>query len=517
MTLLLIALLAELDIEAVPFLVSMENTDAIDAYIPSHGAFDHIVVSATLNGRTYILDPTRGVQLGDLEHLQQGNFGKGVVVAKHGPGMIDAPVPAPDFWKDITDTYDIVSDPDAVLLTSVSKYRMGQADWMLAWYSRDGAAAVEKSFLEYFQNFFPQLEQIGELDLDVDKDAAEIAITVKYRIPDAWQEDTAHGTQYFYTQADDALQDIPTFVGATRTMPFKLPHPVRTRQTQKFLLDNTWAIDNDYELISMPAFTFSRTEDFTNDLYSVAVTYETNSNKISAEDFGDTMAAIRKARNLVGVSLTVNDNIQPSPIETWLTESEDVETTIFLWQMATIFLSLIIALALVRRENIVLAEQIYHPISMTKFLVMSSVSLGIYPIFWVYMNWRWIQKVDSEDVSPGWRTFFMALTNFSLFKKMARKPGGVGWFRYAGIPLAGIILIGAISERYYNKVPEAPDWLFLFGLACILAWLPAVAHVNKLNQGHPSSLRRNSKFGWPAFGMLALFFPVFGLIVYGYF
>lgn len=137
----------------------------MDAFIPSYGAFDHIIVSASINDKNYYLDPTRGVQLGDLEHLQQGDFGKGVVVALDSPGMISAPVPVPvpEVWKEIVGTYDVVAEPDAITLTNVSTYYKGQADGMLAWYNREGAAAVEKSFLHFFQNAYPQIEQLAPL------------------------------------------------------------------------------------------------------------------------------------------------------------------------------------------------------------------------------------------------------------------------------------------------------------------------------------------------------------------
>lgn len=147
---------------------------------------------------------------------------------------------------------------------------------------------------------------------------------------------------------------------------------------------------------------------------------------------------------------------------------------------------------------------------------MSTVTVGIYPIFWSYKNWSWVKNVDSQDISPGWRAFFMVFTNFGLFNRMAGKSDGSTRFGLIGVLLAIVILIGAICEGVYERQLDAPDWLFLLGMACMLAWIPAVRHVNKLNAECPDCIRHNSSFGWPALGMLALFSPIFGLIVYGY-
>ncbi len=58
-TVLLLALLRELGIDARPALVSTTSGDGLDARLPMIGAFDHVLVMATIGGRTYWLDGTR--------------------------------------------------------------------------------------------------------------------------------------------------------------------------------------------------------------------------------------------------------------------------------------------------------------------------------------------------------------------------------------------------------------------------------------------------------------------------
>lgn len=60
-TVLLVALLRELGIDAVPVLVSTSNL-SLDRYLPMVSAFDHVIVKARINGETYLMD---GARIGD--------------------------------------------------------------------------------------------------------------------------------------------------------------------------------------------------------------------------------------------------------------------------------------------------------------------------------------------------------------------------------------------------------------------------------------------------------------------
>jgi tetratricopeptide (TPR) repeat protein len=60
-TVLLVALLRALGIDAVPALVSSSNLP-LDKFLPMVGAFDHVIVKARINGETYLMD---GARIGD--------------------------------------------------------------------------------------------------------------------------------------------------------------------------------------------------------------------------------------------------------------------------------------------------------------------------------------------------------------------------------------------------------------------------------------------------------------------
>ncbi|MDE2487896.1 MAG: DUF3857 domain-containing protein [Alphaproteobacteria bacterium] len=82
-TVLLLALLHQLGIQAEPVLANIGGGDGVDQQLPSLGAFDHVLVRASVAGKTYWLDGTR---MGDtqLAALEIYPYGWDLPVRAHG-------------------------------------------------------------------------------------------------------------------------------------------------------------------------------------------------------------------------------------------------------------------------------------------------------------------------------------------------------------------------------------------------------------------------------------------------
>ena len=92
-TALLLGILHAFNIEAQPVLVSTVFGDGLDQHIAMIGLFNHVLVRATINGRTYWLDGTR---TGDtrLDDIVTPSFGWGLPVQAEGATLVRM-VPAP--------------------------------------------------------------------------------------------------------------------------------------------------------------------------------------------------------------------------------------------------------------------------------------------------------------------------------------------------------------------------------------------------------------------------------------
>ena len=92
-TALLLALLHAMGMEAEPVLVSTTFGDGLDARLPMVTLFNHVLVRASIGGRTYWLDGTRTGDT-DLDRLVTPNFGWGLPVLASNAALVRM-LPAP--------------------------------------------------------------------------------------------------------------------------------------------------------------------------------------------------------------------------------------------------------------------------------------------------------------------------------------------------------------------------------------------------------------------------------------
>lgn len=90
-SLMLLALLRELDIDAEPMLVNSEGGDVIADLLPGLYAFDHVVVRAHIDGTDYWLDgTTQGTRMENISDTP--NFHLALPLTKTGSALVDVPV-----------------------------------------------------------------------------------------------------------------------------------------------------------------------------------------------------------------------------------------------------------------------------------------------------------------------------------------------------------------------------------------------------------------------------------------
>ena len=100
-TALLIALLHGLGITARPVLVNTQDGDGTAHRLPTMAGFDHVIVEATIGGKSYWLDGTRQ---GDthLDRLEMPNYGVGLPATTEGSALIAMIPPPPTAPQNVT-------------------------------------------------------------------------------------------------------------------------------------------------------------------------------------------------------------------------------------------------------------------------------------------------------------------------------------------------------------------------------------------------------------------------------
>ena len=131
---------------------------------------------------------------------------------------------------------------------------------------------------------------------------------------------------------------------------------------------------------------------------------------------------------------------------------------------------------------------LYFPVSITKLIVMSIFTLGIYEIYWFYKNWTHVKIRTRQKIRPFWRAIFSVFYCYSLFKAVresvdshaGRQEINPGWLA------AGYIIL---SISY--KLPD-PYWLV--SLMAFLPLLPVQGAINNINATVAPVAARNGNF-----------------------
>lgn len=510
MSLVLLTLLKKMKIEAVPILVNSETRGGVDEVIANHGAFDHVLVRADINGVYYYLDATRGPQLGDTDHFEQGWYDAGLIVSSKSRGLVYVDIDGPTWWKVFEDKYDMVSDPGTVLLTSISSYYGAQSDSMLSWSKRKTREGVEQSFLEFFQNTYPTIEQTKPLEIEVNDQEAIITFTGHYSIPNAWTNHDNQKIKTFSAYASELDSDFPDFVGVKRTTPYAMSHPIRTKQVISFKLDDTWSFDDEYDAEKNNAFEFSKKSAFKNNIYKQTYTFTTLSDQVTAMDFEKIMSKIKDIDSELGVELQVGTGLLSGDGGVLYEQAFSIAI------IGAALIALFFALVFINSDEKLRQELIFYPVRINKFLLMSFISIGVYQYYWIYKNWMWLKTVEGKLLSPVWRTIFAPIMNFSLIGHMAQhEKTGYSWFLVLSLPIAILYFAVNVFGRIVDRIDTLPDWYAILSFLSILILVPVAMQVNKMNEERQELIDQNSKFTWHSCALLALFMPAFIMTMFG--
>jgi hypothetical protein len=62
----------------------------------------------------------------------------------------------------------------------------------------------------------------------------------------------------------------------------------------------------------------------------------------------------------------------------------------------------------------------YYAVSLRRLILLSLFSAGFYDLYWMYRNWKAIQKAEGKEMLPFWRAFFGIFYCYPLFRHMVR-------------------------------------------------------------------------------------------------
>ncbi|MCR4330213.1 MAG: trypsin-like peptidase domain-containing protein [Candidatus Roizmanbacteria bacterium] len=114
-----------------------------------------------------------------------------------------------------------------------------------------------------------------------------------------------------------------------------------------------------------------------------------------------------------------------------------------------------------------------YVISISKLIVLSTVTLGLYDIYWFYKQWKSLKAERDLKVTPLARAFFSILTSYYLFREVSKAIKSIDKTR--GLE-AGTLATAYFILVLLYKLPEPYWWL------STLSVLPLIPIQNTINE-----------------------------------
>ncbi|MES2019418.1 MAG: DUF3857 domain-containing protein [Pseudomonadota bacterium] len=183
-TLLAVAMLRALGIEAEPVLVASTMVKGLDQMLPSPTLFDHAIVHVTVGGKSYYLDPTRLGQYGQLERMGQSHGGRQVLVVKPGTtALAEIPEAAREFVTSRRSERATVNDfgKPAEFVETIDMAGVS-AESTRVQLARMSKQELRKAYEGALVKRYPDAQLVGEPRVRDDRVRNTLAIEVHYSI-----------------------------------------------------------------------------------------------------------------------------------------------------------------------------------------------------------------------------------------------------------------------------------------------------------------------------------------------
>jgi len=298
-SLLLATILNALGIAASPALVNTEAQHAIAEYQPSPYSFNHVIVQATLDGRTYWLDPTITLQRGSLSARYNPDYGRALVINDGNTELAEIPPPVPaEPTTVIKEDYAVTANQQPALLEVTTTYRAMDADAMRYRLARTSLAELGRLYLNYYADTDSNIEQLAPPRAADDPEANVLIITEHYRIPEFWNNPKRQfGAHRIYEEMTK-----PSI--ARRTAPLAISHPVNLAQSIEVHLPEPLNVSKDSRVISDAFIHYEFRVAMVGNTLKLDFSYKSLASQVPATEVAKHLATMEKVQNTLGYSIT---------------------------------------------------------------------------------------------------------------------------------------------------------------------------------------------------------------------
>jgi hypothetical protein len=491
-TVLLITLLKELGVAAVPALVDSDYRQALIDQIPRYAAFDHVIVKVDFEGFSYWLDPTRDVQLGDLNEIYQHDFAYGLLLDGQSTELTKFEFNLVNNSIESLENFELFETPNmAVNYQNSTIYSGKEADKVRANMDQDGLTKTSQDYLAFYQGYYPSISEAEPMTFKASDTQSRVQLNESYLIKDAWTtvEKQQRFKLWFYANLVTNSLDKPK--GVERKQPLAVNHPQDLLQSIVIKLpNNDWNFTNSIERVNNQFFSFSREVIYKPERNELTLTYQlkTKTAVVPAADFKRYKADVEKVKDFNSYGIRKNmpgkTSSKKEPVNWWFLAGMGYLLVVLLlcglWQQS-------------RQLNSHKGEQHYYPVSIAKFCVYNLLSWGLYGCYWFYRNWRYVKHQDSPLLMPIARSIFGVVWFYPFYQRL-KATDLVHTDKRVKLPAQPLAIILALLFVAGTVVSYVSDYWYISLLLSMVAMVPLVYYINGITANY-QALLHNSRWG----------------------
>ena len=303
-SLLLIAMLDAMGIEAHPALVNTRRGKHLEGELPSAGAFDHAIVRVQIEDRHYWVDPTRVLDREPLEP-HRSPYGAALVLAPGTTSLtrLDPPDPTrPE--RDIRARLDIGPVDGKTEMTVETVYRRGSATAVRQRFETTSRAEIARKYLEFYSELYPGVESAGAVEMTDDQTRNEIVVTERYSIPDFWYDPEGDSDLVGELYPLEIAYELHNTGSGLRSMPLAVDHPVWIRYAIEARSGDGWAIDPEEGTVSTDVARLTYRTEVDDAVLLLTYEYKTLDDHVEPESAAEHLRGVERMSNLLGFSIT---------------------------------------------------------------------------------------------------------------------------------------------------------------------------------------------------------------------
>jgi transglutaminase-like putative cysteine protease len=307
-TRLLVEVYRRLGIDARPALVSIRNRRAIEGTPPSAGAFDHVIVSARIDGATFWLDPTASQQRGALSDLGTTPFGYALPIEPDAAALVvvDHAGRGGSTGR-VVETVTPGGSPTDIAIDVAFEWRGSLAEEMRRARLQVGDTRFAEFLVEVYAKRYAGAERQGELRIEDAAQGNGLLAKLRLKVPGFWRGAGPGAMLGWFSAMPVADETELPKVTVARRSPVGLVHPYTIEH--RFVIESprgwTPSLAEGDLAVKTPGFDYARTVKNERARIEIAHTLASRADHVAVDALAEHFEGLRRIHEAAFVQVSL--------------------------------------------------------------------------------------------------------------------------------------------------------------------------------------------------------------------